>query len=140
MATLAKDLGLFVSLLTLRGLPPEVVDKAKSKSCLLNAYGMGLDCHDTPYAPVARATALAMDGELQNGATLLADGRRTTIGGACLANAALFVGRGQADTCGAAHFGTIIVSLRSTERHVMGACWSPRQAANGAISFLIEPC
>lgn len=94
MATLAKDLGLFVSLLTLRGLPPEVVDKAKS--CLPNAYGMGLDCHDTPYAPVARAAALAMDGELQNGATLLADGRRTTIGGACLANAALFHGRGQA--------------------------------------------
>ena len=57
MATLAKDLGLFVSLLTLRGLPPEVVDK--DKSCLLNAYGMGLDCHDTPYAPVVSPDAIA---------------------------------------------------------------------------------
>ena len=83
----------------------------KAKTCLLNAYGMGLECHDTPYAPVARAASLALDGEVPNGATLLGDGRRTTIGGACLANSALFHGRAQEDTCGAAHFGTIVVPL-----------------------------
>jgi len=72
---------------------------------------MRLDCHDTPYAPVARAAALAMDGEQRNGATLLGDGRKTSIGGASLANAALFHGRAQEDTCGAAHFGTILIPL-----------------------------
>jgi 2-methylcitrate dehydratase PrpD len=72
---------------------------------------MGLDCHDTAFAPVARAAAIAMDGEVPGGATMLADGRRTTVGGACLANAALFHGRGQEDTCGAAHFGTILVPM-----------------------------
>lgn len=42
---------------------------------------------------------------------LLCDGRRTTIGGACLANSALFHGRAQEDSCGAAHFGTILIPL-----------------------------
>ena len=60
---------------------------------------------------VARAAALALDGEVQGGATLFLDGRRTTIGGACLANSALFHGRAQEDTCGAAHFGTILIPL-----------------------------
>jgi 2-methylcitrate dehydratase PrpD len=60
---------------------------------------------------VARQAALAMDGEIPDGATLLGDGRRTTIGGACLANSALFHGRAQEDTCGAAHFGTILIPL-----------------------------
>lgn len=109
MTTLARAIAHFVSGLKINNLPPEVLEKAKT--CLLNAYGMGLDCHDTPYAPVARAAALALDGEIPNGATLLGDGRRTTIGGACLANSALFHGRAQEDTCGAAHFGTIMVPL-----------------------------
>lgn len=109
MTTLATHIGRFVAGLDPARLPPEVTEKAKV--CLLNAYGMGLDCHDTPYAPVARASAIALDGELPNGATMLADGRRTTIGGACLANSALFHGRAQEDTSGAAHFGTILVPL-----------------------------
>ena len=109
MRSLASEIGRFVSGLRAETLPPEVVEKARV--CLLNAYGMGLDCHDTPYAPVARAAALALDGEIPAGATLLGDGRRTTIGGACLANSALFHGRAQEDTCGAAHFGTILVPL-----------------------------
>ena len=33
---------------------------------------------------MARAAAIALDGEVPGGATLLGDGRRTTIGGACL--------------------------------------------------------
>jgi 2-methylcitrate dehydratase PrpD len=109
MRTLAAEIARFVAGLGDRDLPAEVEEKARV--CLLNAYGMGLDCHATPYAPVARAAALAMEGEVANGATLFGDGRRTTIGGACLANSALFHGRAQEDTCGAAHFGTILVPL-----------------------------
>jgi 2-methylcitrate dehydratase PrpD len=109
MTTLAGHLGRFTSRLELSIMPPEVVEKAKT--CLLNGYGMGLDCHNTPYAPVARAAALASAGEVPGGATLLCDGRRTTIGGACLANSALFHGRAQEDSCGAAHFGTILIPL-----------------------------
>ena len=109
MRPLSFEIARFVGSLTQATLPSEVAEKARA--CLLNAYGMGLDCHDTPYAPIARAAALALDGEVVGGATLLGDGRRTTIGGACLANAALFHGRAQEDTCGAAHFGTILVPL-----------------------------
>ena len=109
MTTLATHIARFTSALDAKSMPPKVVEKARA--CLLNAYGMGLDCHDTPYAPIARAAALALDGEAANGATMLADGRRTTIGGACLANSALFHGRAQEDSSGAAHFGTILVPL-----------------------------
>jgi len=109
MQTLAASMARFIAGLNLTILPSEVVEKAKA--CLLNAYGMGLNGYDTPYAPVARAAAVALDGEVARGATLLGDGRRTTIGGACLANSALFHGRAQEDTCGAAHFGTVLVPL-----------------------------
>jgi 2-methylcitrate dehydratase PrpD len=109
MGTLAAEIARFIAGLGMESLPPEVIEKARV--CLLNAYGMGLDCHATPYAPVAREAALALDGEVAGGATLFGDGRRTTIGGACLANSALFHGRAQEDTCGAAHFGTILIPL-----------------------------
>ena len=109
MPTLSHGIATFTSALSLESLPPAVLEKAKV--CLLNAYGMGLDCHDTPYAPVARRAVLAMEGEIKDGATLLGDGRKTTVGGACIANAALFHGRAQEDTCGAAHFGTILIPL-----------------------------
>ncbi|KZD05507.1 MmgE/PrpD family protein 4 [Oceanibaculum pacificum] len=78
---------------------------------MLNGYGIGLGCHGTPYAPVARQAALAMDGERPDGATLLGDGRKTSIVGAALANSALFHGRAQEDTCGAAHLGAIMIPL-----------------------------
>lgn len=106
---LAARIGAFAAGVQTDALPADVV--AKARNCLLNAYGMGLNGHDTPYAPVARTAALTLGGESANGATLLGDGRRTTIGGACLANSALFHGRAQEDTCGAAHFGTILVPL-----------------------------
>ena len=72
---------------------------------------MAVNGYDTPYAPVARAPAVALDGEVGGGAALLGDGQRTTIGGAWLANSALFHGRAQQDTCGAAHFGAVLVLL-----------------------------
>ena len=109
MRTLSSEIGIFVAELTLATLPAAVVERART--CLLNAYGMGLNGYDTPYAPVARRAALAMAGEITDGATLLGDGRRTTVAGACLVNSALFHGRAQEDTCGAAHFGTILIPM-----------------------------
>src|SRR5215203_996837 len=96
MPTLSDQIARFVVDLAPQTLPAEVAEKARL--CLLNAYGMGVNGHDTLYAPVAREAALALDGEVAGGATLLGDGRRTTVGGACLANAALFHGRAQEDT------------------------------------------
>ncbi len=109
MTSLSQSIASFVHQLDTARMPAEVVEKARV--CLLNGYGMGLDCHDTPYAIVARAAALAMDGEQRSGATLLGDGRKSSMCGACVAMSALFHGRAQEDTCGAAHFGTIIIPL-----------------------------
>jgi 2-methylcitrate dehydratase PrpD len=109
MTTFSTDLAKFLVALRTESLPPQVIQKARI--CLYNAFGMGINGHATPYAPVARAAALALDGEVPGGATLFLDGRRTTVGGACLANSALFHGRAQEDTCGAAHFGTILIPM-----------------------------
>lgn len=109
MSTLTSDIAGFTSKLTLANLPPHVVEKART--CVLNAFGMGLNGLDTPYARVAREAVIATEGEVAGAATLLGDGRRTTIAGACLANAALFHGRAQEDTCGAAHFGTVLIPM-----------------------------
>jgi 2-methylcitrate dehydratase PrpD len=109
MPTLSQSMARFIVALDSSTIPQEVA--AKARACLLNGYGMALDGWDTPFAPVARRAALAIDGEQRTGATLLVDGRKTSIGGACLANSALFHGRAQEDTCGAAHFGTILIPL-----------------------------
>lgn len=129
MTTLTQHIGRFVASLRPETLPPEVVEKART--CLLNAYGMALGGRGTPYAAVARNAALAMDGEVARGATLLGDGRRTTVGGACLANAALFHGRCQEDTCGAAHFGTILIPL------LTGLIEARRYPVSGLIPALV---
>ncbi len=109
MTALTASLADFVGDLSADALPPEV--EAKARTCLLNGYGIGLGCAPTPYAPVARETALALFGEQAGGATLLGDGRRTAAPGAALANAALFHGRAQEDTCGAAHLGAILIPM-----------------------------
>lgn len=109
MPTLTQDIARFVVGLQPHTLPAEVTDKARS--CLVNALGMAVNGFDTPYAPVARKAAIALDGEVPNGATLFGDGRRSTVSAACLANSALFHGRAQEDTCGAAHFGTILIPM-----------------------------
>lgn len=107
--TLTHAIAGFTSSLTLDSLPPEVAEKARV--CLLNGYGIGLGSHPTPYAPVARRAAIAMEGERPGDATLLCDGRRVSVAGAALANAALFHGRAQEDTCGAAHLGAVMIPL-----------------------------
>ena len=90
-------------------IPPEVMEKARVS--LLNGYGIGLACYGTPYAEVAARAALAAHGEQTQGATLLADGRKTSLLGAALANSALFHGRAQEDASGAAHLGGILIPL-----------------------------
>lgn len=107
---LSKQIAEFVVSLDAHSIPADVQEKARA--CLLNGYGIALGCHLTPFAPVARRAAFAMGGEVvSGGATMLGDGRQTSIGGAALANAALFHGRGQEDTCGAAHLGAILIPL-----------------------------
>lgn len=107
--TIAQSLGRFVSAVEPENLPDAVLDKART--CVLNGFGIALSCGNTPYWPVATKAALATEGETENGATLLADGRRTTLCGAALANASLFHGRAQEDSLGAAHFGTVLLPL-----------------------------
>ena len=112
--SLVRSFADFVCGLDSETIPDEVMERARL--CLLNGYGIGIGCHDTPYAPVARRAALAMDGERPAdsplpSATLLGDGRRTSVAGAILANAALFHGRAQEDASGAAHLGTEMIPL-----------------------------
>jgi 2-methylcitrate dehydratase PrpD len=106
---LAEEMGRFVAGLRIETLPEDVIEKART--CLLNGYGIALGCHDTPFAPVARRAALAADGGNPNGATMLGTPDRVGVGWAALANAALFHGRAQEDTCGAAHFGANLIPL-----------------------------
>ena len=106
---LARALARFVLNLGPGTIPAPVEEKARA--CLLNGYGIALGCHATPYAPVARAAAVAMDGERGEGATLWGDGRRVGVAAAALANGALCHGRGQEDTCGAAHLGAVLIPL-----------------------------
>jgi 2-methylcitrate dehydratase PrpD len=98
----------------IHGLGPDTIPapvEEKARVCLLNGYGIALGCHRTPYAPVARAAALVMDGERPDGATLWGDGRRVGVAAAALANGALCHGRAQEDTCGAAHLGAVLIPL-----------------------------
>lgn len=106
---LAATVAGFVAALDMDSLPANVAEKART--CLLNGYGIALGGHATPYAPVARAAALAMHGKQPDGATMLGDGRKTSVPGAALAGSALFHGRAQEDTCGAAHLGAVMIPL-----------------------------
>ncbi|WP_316242057.1 MmgE/PrpD family protein, partial [Bordetella pertussis] len=74
-------------------IPAPALDKARA--CVFNGYGIALGSHPTPFFGVAERAVLAMDGEREDGATLLGSGRRSTVAGAALANAALFHGRAQ---------------------------------------------
>lgn len=107
--TLTRKIAEFTANLDVGTMPAEVEEKARV--CLLNGYGIGLGSHGTPYAPVARRAVKAMDGERPDGATLLCDGGRVSVPGAALANSALFHGRAQEDTCGAAHLGAIMIPM-----------------------------
>lgn len=137
--SLARWLGDFIAGLTDDSLPAGVREKADI--CLLNGYGIGLGCRTTPYAPVAGRVALGLFGDMAGGATLLLDGQRTAVPGAALANAALFHGRAQEDTCGAAHLGAIVIPLLTalfeTERYPMNR-FRPALVAGYEAAGLLE--
>lgn len=107
--TLAAKLAEFIAGIALERVPEVVIERARA--CLLFAYGIGIGSNNLPYAPVARKAVLEADGEHPRGATIFGDGRKTTIGGAALANATLFHGRNQEDTCGSTHTGVVVVPL-----------------------------
>ena len=109
MTSLAQNIARFVAALDIERVPAEVVEKLRG--CLLNGYGVAMGSYQTPYHAVASAAVLASDGESAAGATLLCQGRKTSIGGAALANAALFHGRCQEDTCGTVHLGAVVIPL-----------------------------
>lgn len=106
--TIAEHLAHFTSALTRETIPEWVWDKAHA--CLLNGYGIAMAGLATPYEPVARAAAVAMYGG-PGEATFLGSGGRGSVTGAVMANGALFHGRGQEDTCGAAHLGAVMIPL-----------------------------
>ncbi|WP_197672295.1 MmgE/PrpD family protein [Cupriavidus nantongensis] len=109
--SLSLRLAEFVCSLSVQTVPVDVLDKARA--CLLNGLGMARGSMTTPYTSVACAalSESASLGEECCGATLLANGRRSSVIHAALANAALFHGRAQEDTCGAAHIGAIVIPL-----------------------------
>lgn len=106
--SLALELGTFASDLRASNIPPAIM--ARARTALLNGYGIGLGSLQTPYGALAADAAFAMDGELaEGGATLLANGGRSSVAGAAFANAVLFHGRAQEDTCGSSHIGAVVI-------------------------------
>lgn len=105
---IAETLAQFTSTLNREIIPAPVWDKAHA--CLLNGYGIAMAGLATPYEKVARQAAIAMYSGSQ-GATFLGSGEAANVTAAVMANSALFHGRGQEDTCGAAHLGTVMIPL-----------------------------
>src|SRR5690606_32220046 len=108
--TVTQKLARFVVSLEKTEAIPQWVQE-KIRLCLFNGYGMGLASFNTPYAQVAATAALSTDGEQRQGATLLVNGKRSSMFGAMLSNCALFHGRTQEDTCGAAHLGAVLIPM-----------------------------
>ncbi|WP_337998286.1 MmgE/PrpD family protein [Oleispirillum naphthae] len=137
--TLSLRIADFIFGLDETNIPAAIAEK--TQTCLLYGYGMGLNGNDTPYAPVARAAAMSMYGAHPAGATMLGDARKTSIAGACLAGSALLHGRAQEDTCGAAHFGTLLIplltSLLETRRYPL-ARLIPAMVAGYEAGGLLE--
>jgi 2-methylcitrate dehydratase PrpD len=72
---------------------------------------------------------------------MLIHGGRVSASGAALANAALFHGRGQEDTCGAGHFGAILIPLLTAlfeERKLPMQRFIPALVAGYEIGGLLE--
>jgi 2-methylcitrate dehydratase PrpD len=107
--SLLRHLADFAVALSAESIPATAIERLRA--CLLNGYGMALGGLDTPYYKVAARAAIALEGESANGATLLGDGRRTSLTGAVTANAALFHGRAQEDTCGTVHLGAVVIPM-----------------------------
>ena len=106
--TIAARLGKFVHGLSLRKMPLEVVEKAKT--CMINGIGIGISCHSMEFAKIAREAIKAEEKGIapKKSATIFCDGVKVSVMGAAFANAALFHGRAQEDTLGSSHTGTVI--------------------------------
>lgn len=107
MESVAQRLGRFAADLTWDKLPPEVVQKAKT--CLLNGVGIGLSCHGLESAKSARRLIKEYEKSVAEGATLLGDGSKASLMGAAFANGVMFHSRGQEDTHGTMHIGTMVI-------------------------------
>lgn len=108
--TVTQTLAKFITGLNDASNIPEWVTE-KAKLCLINGYGIGLASFNTPYARVAAQAAANLDGERSDGATILVNGKRSSLFGAVISNCALFHGRAQEDASGAAHLGAILIPL-----------------------------
>jgi 2-methylcitrate dehydratase PrpD len=108
MATIAQQLGAFVSQISVDNLPAEVF--AKAKSCLLYGLGVAMAAHDSRQGMIAEAALTESETLLQGGATTILTGKKTTPGAAAFANGVLFQSRGQSDAYGTmAHFGPAVI-------------------------------
>ena len=84
MATIAQQLGEFVSQISVDNLPAEVF--AKAKSCLLYGLGVAMAAHDSRQGQIAEAALTESETLLQGGATTILTGKKTTPGAAAFAN------------------------------------------------------
>ena len=107
MESVVERLGRFASDLNLDQVPSEVVEKAKT--CLLNGVGIGLSCHGLESAQSARKLIKEYEKSQNKGATILGDGSKVSLMGAAFGNGVMFHSRGQEDTHGTMHIGTIVI-------------------------------
>lgn len=118
MATIAQQLGEFVSRITINDLPPDVI--AKAKSCLLYGLSIAMAAHDSRQGQIAEAAMIESEALPQGGSTTILSGKQTTPAAAAFANGVLFQSRGQSDAYGTmAHFGPAVIPavLAVAEEH-----------------------
>jgi 2-methylcitrate dehydratase PrpD len=105
--SIARSIAAFVVGLNDKDLDPAI--REKLDACLINGYGIALGGRSTPYYKVA-GRAEARTGST-GPATLLFSGRKVSVESATLANATLFHGRAQDDTCGRVHVSAIVIPM-----------------------------
>lgn len=105
METVEQKLSQFVSGLRLSDLTDEVIEKGKT--CLLCGIGIGMANRNMPNPRAAFDLVRKYDpGET---ATLVGCGGKASLMGAVFANAVAFHARGQEDTHGTSHLGTVVI-------------------------------
>ncbi|WP_442581096.1 MmgE/PrpD family protein [Mesorhizobium sp. ASY16-5R] len=118
MMTLSANIARFVARLDHSTIPASANERLRA--CVVNGFGIALAGLDTPYWSVAARAAFDVEGEVEKGATVLGDGRRTALVGALSANGALFHGRAQEDTCGTAHVGAVVIPMLTSLVEIKG--------------------
>jgi 2-methylcitrate dehydratase PrpD len=105
METMVEKLSRFVYDLKWSDIPKEVIQKAKT--VLLNGISIGIANYNLPNPKAARE--LIRRYEPGNDATLIGEDQKVSLMGAAFANGALFHARGQEDTHGTSHLGTMVI-------------------------------